>query len=144
MNIDERQQQLIGTFEEYDTWMSKYSHIIAIGKALPTFHESYRTDDNLILSCQASVWVYTEVKEGRLFIEADSNAAITKGLIGMIIYVLSGQSLEDIASSELYFIDKLDLKSHLNPSKTNNFLSMINGIKSIASTGKFIKSTCSL
>jgi len=144
MTINQRQDELIVRFSKMESWLEKYKCIIQMGKELPAMDDVYRKDANLIWSCQAMVWVHSEEKNGRLFIMADSDAFITKGLIALVLYVLSGQPITEIAASSLYFIDRINLKEHLTPNKSNGILAMINGIQTLASEGRLIAASCTI
>ncbi|MEO5967444.1 MAG: SufE family protein [Ferruginibacter sp.] len=129
MNINEKQDSLIEDFASFDEWMDKYEYIIQLGKDLPLIDEVYKTDENLIKGCQSQVWLHAEMKDGKLFFTADSDAIITKGLVGMVVDVLSGYTPNEIATADLYFIDKIGLHSHLSPTRSNGLASMIKQIK---------------
>jgi len=129
MTINEIQDQIIEDFSYYDDWMEKYEHIIQLGKALPLIDEQYKTDDHLIRGCQSRVWLHAEIKDGKVQFTADSDAIITKGLVGLMISVLSGQPAKDIAAADIYFIDRIGLKSHLSPTRSNGLLAMLKQLK---------------
>lgn len=145
MTIDELQDDLIEKFSKAgNSFADKYRLIIQMGKALQEMDVAFRTDENRLWSCQATVWVHSIERDGKLFIQADSDAAITKGLIALILYVLSGQSKQDIATANLYFIDKIHLKEYLSPNKSNGILAMLKDIKILAAAGKLTGSgSCS-
>lgn len=132
MTINEQQDELISDFSVMDNWMDKYEYIIQLGKDLPLIDEQYKTDDHLIKGCQSRVWLHTELKDGKLYFTGDSDAVITKGLISLMITVLSGQTPKDIASADLYFIDEVGLRSHLSPTRSNGLLSMLKQMKMYA------------
>lgn len=132
MTINEKQDGIIEDFELFSDWMEKYEYIIQLGKDLPLIDEQYKTDDNLIRGCQSKVWLHPEYKEGKLFFTADSDALITKGLVSMVVNVLSGHTPQEIVDSEVYFIDKIGLKNHLSPTRSNGLLSMLKQIKMYA------------
>jgi cysteine desulfuration protein SufE len=132
MSIAEQQDEIIDDFEVFSDWMDKYEFIIQLGKELPLIDEQYKVDMNLIKGCQSRVWLHAENKGGKVFFTADSDAIITKGLISLVIKVLSGQKAKDIANADLYFIDKIGLTSHLSPTRSNGLLSMVKQIKSYA------------
>ena len=113
----------------FGDWMEKYEYIIQLGKDLPLIEEQYKTDSNLIKGCQSRVWMHPEYKDGKIFFTADSDAIITKGLVSMVIQVLSGHSPKEIVDAELYFIDAIGLSSHLSPTRSNGLLSMVKQIK---------------
>jgi cysteine desulfuration protein SufE len=132
MTINEIQDQIIEDFSYYEDWMEKYEHIIQLGKELPLIAEQYKTEDNLIKGCQSRVWLHADYKVGKIQFTADSDAIITKGLIGLMINVLNDQSPKDIAQADIYFIDKIGLKSHLSPTRSNGLLSMLKQMKMYA------------
>jgi len=114
----------------FEDWMEKYEYIIDLGKELPLLHEEQKTDDRLIHGCQSRVWVNTEMSESKLHFTADSDAIITKGIISLLIRVLSNQTPQDIVTTELYFIGKIGLQEHLSPTRANGLVGMINRLKS--------------
>lgn len=114
----------------FEDWMEKYEYIIDLGKELPLLHEEQKTDDRLIHGCQSRVWVNTELSENKLHFTADSDAIITKGIISLLIRVLSNQTPQDIVTTELYFIGKIGLQEHLSPTRANGLVGMINRLKS--------------
>ncbi len=133
MNIQEKQDSIIEDFEFFDDWTQKYEHIIDLGKDLPLIDPAYKTDDFLIKGCQSQVWLFAEVKDDhKVYFTADSDAIITKGLVSLMVDALSGQTAKDIAEAEIYFIDKIGLKSHLSPTRSNGLLSMLNQMKNYA------------
>lgn len=129
MTIKEQQDRIIEDFEVFGDWMEKYEYIIQLGKDLPLIDPKYKTDDNLIRGCQSKVWLHAELLDGKLVFSADSDAVITKGLVGLVIQVLSNQTPKDIAEAEIYFIDAIGLTSHLSPTRSNGLLSMLKQIK---------------
>ena len=132
MTIKEQQDRIIEDFEVFGDWMEKYEYIIQLGKDLPLIDPKYKTDDNLIRGCQSKVWLHAEIADGKLVFTADSDAVITKGLVGLVIQVLSGHTPKDIAEAEIYFIDAIGLTSHLSPTRSNGLLSMLKQIKMYA------------
>jgi len=132
MTINEIQDQIIEDFSYYEDWMEKYEHIIQLGKELPLIDDVYKTEDNLIRGCQSRVWLHADYADGKVIFTADSDAIITKGLVGLMISVLSGQSPKDIAETDIYFIDKIGLKSHLSPTRSNGLLAMLKQMKMYA------------
>ncbi len=129
MTIKEAQDEIIADFGMFGDWMDKYEYIIQLGKELPTIEERYKTDDNLIKGCQSKVWLHAEYRDGVLLFTADSDAAITKGLVSMVVRVLSGHTPAEIAGAEIYFIDEIGLRSHLSSTRSNGLLSMLKQIK---------------
>lgn len=129
MTINEIQDQIIEDFSFFDDWMEKYEYIIDLGKSLPLIDEAYKLDENLIKGCQSRVWLHAESRDNKIVFTADSDAVITKGIIGLLVQVLNNQNAEEIAKSELYFIDKIGLKEHLSPTRSNGLLSMVKQMK---------------
>jgi cysteine desulfuration protein SufE len=129
MTINEIQEQIIEEFSMYDEWMDKYEYLIELGKNLPLITEKYKTKDNLIIGCQSKVWLQAEYNDGKILFYADSDAIITKGIIGLLIRVLSDKTPEEIINTELYFIDKIGLSSNLSPTRANGLLAMVKQMK---------------
>jgi cysteine desulfuration protein SufE len=129
MTINEQQDEIIEEFELFTDWMDKYEQIIQMGKELPLIDEQYKTEQNLIKGCQSRVWLHAEYKDGKVWFTADSDAIITKGLISLVITVLSGQAPKDIADADLYFVNAIGLNSHLSPTRSNGLLSMVQQMK---------------
>lgn len=130
MTIKEIEQEIIGEFEIFgEDWEGKYEHLIDLAKSLPMIKEEYKTDDRLIKGCQSKVWMHTEVKDGKIIYTADSDAIITKGMVALMIRVLSGQKPDDIVNADLEFINKIGLKEHLSPTRANGLVSMIKQMK---------------
>jgi cysteine desulfuration protein SufE len=134
MNLEEKQQEIIDEFAIYDDWMDKYEYIIELGKELPLIDESKKTEDRLIEGCQSRVWVDSEVKDGKLFFTADSDAIITKGVIALLIRVLDGEEPNAILQSDFRFIKEIGLQEHLSPTRANGLLGMIKRLKLAALT----------
>ena len=131
-SITTEQDQIIEEFSQFTDWSDKYEYLIDMGKALPPLDEKFREDAYLVKGCQSRVWLQAEVQGDRLILHADSDTVITKGIIALLIRVLSGQKLVDIEQADLYFIDAIGLKSHLSPTRSNGLISMIQHIKSYA------------
>lgn len=129
MTINEIQDELIEDFSLFTDWMEKYEYIIQMGKDLPLIDEQYKTDDNLIRGCQSRVWLHADYKDGKVIFTADSDAIITKGLVSMVVRVLSDHTPAEIANAELYFVDKVGLREHLSVTRSNGLLSMIKQMK---------------
>ena len=129
MTIEETENEITEEFSLFDDWMGKYEHIIEIGKSLPMINEKYKTDDRLIKGCQSRVWLHSEVRDGKIFYTADSDAIITKGLVALVIRVLSGHSPDEIVNAKMEFIDKIGLKQHLSPTRANGLVNMIKQMK---------------
>ncbi len=129
MTINEIQDELIEDFSFYQDWMEKYEFIIQLGKELPLIDESNKQDQYIIKGCQSKVWLFPEMKEDKLFFTADSDAVITKGLVSLMVKVLSGHTPKEIAAADLYFIDQIGLKEHLSPTRANGLLAMVKQMK---------------
>ncbi|HUX85077.1 MAG TPA: SufE family protein [Chitinophagaceae bacterium] len=129
MTINETQDELISEFEVFGDWMEKYEYIIQLGKELPMIDEAYRREENLIRGCQAKVWLHAQLVDGLVQFTADSDALITKGLVSMVVKVLSGHPPDQIAEADLYFIDRIGLKEHLSATRSNGLLSMVKQMK---------------
>ncbi|MEY4287334.1 MAG: hypothetical protein RL511_1422 [Bacteroidota bacterium] len=132
MTIQEKQQDIIDEFAIYDDWMDKYEYIIELGKSVPTLSPELKTKDRLIEGCQSNVWLATELKEGKMHFSADSDAIITKGIIGLLIQVYNNESPAAILQSELFFINEIGLAEHLSPTRANGLLSMVKRMKTEA------------
>lgn len=132
MTLEQKQQEIIDEFAIYDDWMEKYEYIIELGKDLPMIDPSKKTDDRLIEGCQSRVWLDSQVKDGKMYFSADSDAIITKGIIGLLINVLNNESPEDVAKADLHFINDIGLQEHLSPTRANGLLSMVKKMKMAA------------
>jgi len=123
------QDELIEEFAFFDDWMEKYEHLIALGKDLPLIAEDQKTDDRLIKGCQSRVWLDAAINDGKLIFTADSDAIITKGIISTLIRVMNKRTPAAVAQCDLYFIDRIGLKEHLSPTRSNGLLSMVKQMK---------------
>lgn len=132
MSIQEKQQEIIDEFAIYDDWMDKYEYIIELGKSVPTLAPELKTKERLIEGCQSNVWLATELKDGKMHFSADSDAIITKGIIGLLIQVYNNESPAAILQSELFFINQIGLAEHLSPTRANGLLSMVKRMKTEA------------
>lgn len=130
MTIAEIENEIIEEFELFgDDWEGKYEHLIELGKSLPKIEESLKTEDRIIKGCQSKVWLHSEKKDGEIVYTADSDAIITKGMIALMIRVLSHQKPQDIVNANLDFINKIGLTEHLSPTRANGLVSMIKQMK---------------
>ena len=127
--IKEIQTEIIEEFEMFEDWMQKYEYLIDLGKELAPIEEQYKTEDNLIKGCQSRVWLHAQQQDGKINYTADSDAIMTKGIIAILIRVLSGQKAEEIVSADLSFIDTIGLKEQLSATRANGLVSMIKKIK---------------
>ena len=130
--IKELQDEVIEEFDGLDDWMDKYQMLIDLGNDLEPLEERYKTPENIIEGCQSRVWVQCDYVDGRLQLSADSDALIVKGIIALLIRVLNNQTPADILGSELYFIDRIGLRDHLSPTRSNGLLAMIKQIRDYA------------
>lgn len=129
MNIKEVESEIISEFEMFDDWMDKYNYIIETGKSVPVIDPKFKGDQFLIKGCQSQVWLHASMEDGRVIFRADSDALITRGIVGMLIKVLSNQPPQDIVNAELAFIDQIGLKEHLSPTRSNGLVNMIKQMK---------------
>jgi cysteine desulfuration protein SufE len=132
LTINEIQDELIEEFSLFGDWMEKYENIIQMGKELPLIEEQFKKDENLIKGCQAKVWLHADHSNGLIVFTADSDAIITKGLVSMVVRVLSNHTPEEIVQADLYFVDAIGLKEHLSMTRSNGLLSMIKQMKMYA------------
>lgn len=130
--INEIQDEIIEEFDIFDQWMEKYEYIIELGRKLPLIADQYRHDQNLVPGCQSRVWLHAELDQDRVKFTADSDAIITKGIIALLIRVLSNQPAGQISTAQLYFIDQIGLKEHLSSTRSNGLVNMVAKIKSTA------------
>ena len=129
MTIEEKQQEIIDEFAIYDDWMEKYEYIIELGKDLPIIDPSKKTEDRLIEGCQSRVWLDSAVVNNEMHFSADSDAIITKGIIGLLIRVLNNETPETVAKTNLHFIADIGLQEHLSPTRANGLASMVKRMK---------------
>ncbi len=129
MKIEEVENEIIEEFEMFDDWMQRYEHLIDLGKSMPLIEDKYKTEDKLIKGCQSQVWMHSELKEGKIVYTADSDAIITKGMVALMIRVLSNHSPQEIIDAKLDFIEKVGLTKHLSPTRSNGLVSMIKQMK---------------
>lgn len=129
MTIQEKEQDIIEEFSIFEDWMDKYNYLIELGQSLPIIDSKYRNDSYLIQGCQSRVWISAEMEDGKLVLKADSDAVITKGIVFLLVNVLSGQKPADILNANLEFLGKIGLQDHLSPTRANGLTSMIKQIK---------------
>lgn len=128
-SISAIEKEIIGDFSMFETWEEKYEYIIDLGKKLAPLNETFKTDDYKIKGCQSSVWIHSFEKDGRVFFEGDSDAVIVKGLVSLMIHVLSGHTTQEIIDAPLGFIDEVGLSSHLAQTRSNGLRAMIKQMK---------------
>lgn len=132
MKIEEIEQDILDEFSLFDNWMEKYEYIIELGKDLPKINPESKTKENLIKGCQSQVWLDADFTNNVINFTADSDAIITKGIIALLVRVLSNQSPKDIMNAKLNFIDEIGLKNHLSPTRANGLLEMVKQMRAYA------------
>ncbi len=129
MTINEIQEQIIDEFSMFDSWEERYEYLIELGKSLEPIDEIYKTDENLIKGCQSKVWLQAEMKDGKIYFKADSDAILPKGIAALLVRMFSGQSPQDIMNAQTDFIQEIGLQEFLSPTRANGLLAMIKQIK---------------
>ena len=133
MTIEDIEKEIIDEFDLFgEDWEAKYEHLIDLGKSLPLINPEYKTEENIIKGCQSRVWLFSELINDKMIYTADADAIITKGMVAVLIRVLSNQKPEDVIKAKLEFIDIIGLKEHLSPTRANGLLSMITKMKTDA------------
>lgn len=132
MTINEAQEQVIEEFSDFDDWMDKYQLLIDLGNEQTPLDEKYKNEQNLIEGCQSRVWLQADLIDGKVVFQAESDALIVKGIIALLIKVVSGHTPGEILDNDLYFIEKIGLKEHLSPTRSNGLLSMIKQMRMYA------------
>jgi cysteine desulfuration protein SufE len=127
--IEDKQQEIVSEFSLFDDWMEKYEYIIDLGKDLPLIDENLKTEDRLIEGCQSRVWLNSEMIDGKMKFTADSDAIITKGIIGLLIHVLNNESPKAVVETDLHFIKDIGLQEHLSPTRANGLVGMVKRMK---------------
>lgn len=132
MTIREIENELIDEFGMFEDWMEKYNYIIDLGKNMPAMDNELKNEKNLVSGCQSQVWLHAELKEGLLFFHADSDAMIPKGIVSILLRVMSGHTPDTILNTELSFIDQIGLEEHLSPNRANGLMAMVSQMKKYA------------
>ena len=132
MSINETQDEIIAEFSDFDDWMDRYQLLIDLGSEQAPLDEAYKTDQNLIEGCQSRVWLQADEADGKLVFQAESDALIVKGIIALLIKVLSGHTPDEILNADLYFIDRIGLHEHLSPTRSNGLLAMVEQMRMYA------------
>ena len=130
--IEKIEKEIVEEFSLFDSWDDKYEYIIDLGKKLTTLEDQYKKDENKVQGCQSTVWLVADYKEGKVFYKAESNAVIVKGLISMLIRVLSGQTSDEIVNARLEFIREIGMMTHLAQTRSNGLLAMVKETKNYA------------
>lgn len=128
-DIQDIQQQIIGEFKSLSDWTERYKHIIKQGRDLPLLDEQHKVEENLVRGCQSQVWLHTRLEDGKIIFEADSDAAITKGLVALMVRFYSNQTPDDIIATNPAFIKKIGMQEHLSPTRSNGLASMVKQMK---------------
>ena len=132
MSINEIQDEVIAEFSDFDDWMDRYQLLIDLGNEQEPLDEAYKTEENLIDGCQSRVWLQCDKADGKLLFRAESDALIVKGIIALLIKVVSGHTPDEILDADLYFIDRIGLREHLSPTRSNGLLSMVKQMRMYA------------
>lgn len=132
MTINELQNNVIEEFADFDDWMDKYALLIDLGNSLPPLEEKYKTESNLIEGCQSRVWLQADYVDGKILFKGESDAVIVKGIISLLISILSDHTPQEILDADLYFIEKIGLKEHLSPTRSNGLVAMIKQMRMYA------------
>lgn len=129
MAKDNIQDAIIEEFSMFDDWLDKYDYLISLSDTLPAMEPALRNEKNLIEGCQSRVWVASEMRDGKMYYSADSDAIITKGIVALLVRVMNGRSAEEVATMELYFIDEIGLGENLSPTRSNGLRAMVKQMK---------------
>lgn len=132
MTINELQDNVIEEFSAFDDWMDKYALLIDLGNSLPPLEEKYKTESNLIEGCQSRVWLQADYEDGKIIFKGESDAVIVKGIVSLLINVLSGHTPQEILDTDLYFIKQIGLKEHLSPTRSNGLVAMVKQMRMYA------------
>ena len=132
MTINELQDEVIEEFSDFTDWMDKYQLLIELGNEQPPLDERYKTESNLIDGCQSRVWLQADLVDGKIMLTAESDALIVKGIIALLIRVLNGHTPQEILDADLYFIERIGLRDHLSPTRSNGLLAMVKQIRMYA------------
>ena len=132
MTINEIQDEIITEFSDFDDWMDRYQMLIDMGSEQPPLEEKYKTEQNLIDGCQSRVWLQADLSDGKVLFQAESDALIVKGIVALLVRVLSGHTPQEILDADLYFIDRIGLREHLSPTRSNGLVAMVKRIHDYA------------
>ena len=125
MTINQTQDQIIEEFSQFDDWMDKYALLIELGNSLAPLDDKYKTESNLIEGCQSRVWLQADYSDGLIHFQGESDAVIVKGIVSLLIKIISGHTPDEILNADLYFVDKIGLKEHLSPTRSNGLVAML-------------------
>ena len=130
--INALQDEVIEEFSVFDDWMDKYALLIDLGNSLTPFDEKHKTESNLIEGCQSRVWLHAEYKDGKVVFQGESDAVIVKGIVSLLIRIISGHTPQEILDADLYFIERIGLKEHLSPTRSNGLVAMVKQMRMYA------------
>jgi len=129
MDINQVQQRIVDDFNQFDDWMDKYALLIELGNGLQPIDEKYKAPQNIIEGCQSRVWLMAEMEKGIVYYKAESDAILVKGIVALLLEVFSGRTPDEILNADLFFIEKIGLREHLSPTRSNGLLAMIRQIR---------------
>ena len=129
MTLQEKQAEIIDEFSPFEDWMDRYQYLVELGNGLGTLPEADKTEQNIIQGCQSKVWLTADYKDGLIYYHGESDAVIVKGIVSLLVKVLSGSTPDEIINSDLHFIDQIGLKEHLSPTRSNGLLAMVKQMK---------------
>ena len=129
MTIEEIQHEIVAEFSMFEDWMDKYAYLIELGNDLPELDAKFKTDQNVIKGCQSRVWLVADYADGKIFFNGESDAVIVKGLVALLLRVVSGRTPKELLENNLHFIDDIGLKQHLSPTRSNGLLAMVKQIR---------------
>lgn len=129
MTINQIQDRIVEDFNQFDDWMDKYALLIELGNGMEPIDDQYKVPQNIIEGCQSRVWLHAEMKEGLIHFKAESDAIIVKGIVALLLEVFTGRTPDEILQAEVYFVDKIGLKEHLSPTRSNGLVAMLKQIK---------------
>jgi len=132
MTLHETQRDIVDEFSVFDDWLDRYNYLIELGNDLPELAPEYKTDEYLIRGCQSRVWLHAELKDGKIEFRADSDAVIVKGIVALLVRVMSGRTPEEILEDDLFFIEEIGLHQNLSPTRSNGLLSMVKKMRTYA------------
>ncbi len=132
MTLHETQRDIVDEFSVFEDWLDKYNYLIELGNGLPELAPEYRTDEYLIRGCQSRVWLHAELKDGKIEFRADSDAVIVKGIVALLVRVMSGRTPAEILEDDLFFIEQIGLHQNLSPTRSNGLLAMVKKMRTYA------------
>lgn len=134
MTLKERENEIIDEFSMYEDWMDRYQYLIELGQELESLKEEEKNDETLIRGCQSQVWIVSEKREGKIYFRGESDAIIVKGIVAMLMKVVSGCTIEEVRGCDFSFVEEIGLREHLSPTRSNGVVAMIERIKRLANS----------